>query len=314
MSGGPPPPVAAITGPTAAGKTALSLALSAHLPIEIVSADSMQVYRGLDVGTAKPSPQERAAVAHHLIDIASPAEKYDLARFLRDAIAAIDAIRSRGNIPLIVGGTGLYLRSLMTGIFAIPSRDPELRHRLAQRAQDEGSAALHEELRQADPPSARRISPNDAIRIVRALEVAHSTGKPMSYWHAHPGAPQTPAIPLRLVVLHLPRETLHQRIQHRVRAMLAQGWVEEVRALLAQGLPPDQHCFKALGYREIARRLVANEPMDGVEETIARETRQFAKRQMTWFRSMDNAHWMDLSNPPGQVIAEAKAILFPACS
>jgi len=310
MSHSTTPPVATLAGPTAVGKTQLSLALARQFPVEIVSADSMQVYRRLDIGTAKPSPEERATVPHHLIDVADPRETYDLARFLKDAAETIDAIRARGKLPLVVGGTGLYLKSLITGIFAVPSRNAAVRQALTLRAREEGLAVLHEELRRVDAPGAARISPNDAIRIIRALEVYHSTGRSMSEWHADPSAPQTPAIPLNLVVLTLPRETLNERIERRVGAMLEAGWIEEVRQLLSEGLSPEHHCFKALGYREIARRLVASEPMVGIKEAIARETRQFAKRQMTWFRAMKGAQWIGLGeSSPERVMEQIRSRL-----
>lgn len=300
-------PVATIVGPTASGKTALALALAEHYSLEVISADSMQVYRRLDVGTAKPTTRERAIVPHHLIDVADPHEKYDLARFLHDALHAIEDIRSRGKIPLIVGGTGLYLKSLMSGIFAVPSRDPLIRSTLMQRAEAEGLGSLHVELNKVDPKSAARISVNDSIRIVRALEVFLSTGRSMTEWHEDPNAPQTPAVPLSLVALNLPRELLNERIEARVGVMLQQGWVEEVRALLDSGLSPQLHCFKALGYGEIARRLIANETMDGVKEAINQETRQFAKRQMTWFRAMKTARWLDVASTPVQAAVDQAA-------
>ena len=301
----------AIAGPTAVGKTALALALARRRPVEIVSADSMQVYRGLDAGTSKPSPEDRRAVPHHLIDVASPEERYDLARFLAEAARAIEDIRRRGRIPLVVGGTGLYLKGLAEGIFAVPSRDPQLRARLEERARREGAAALHAELGRVDPEAARRISPHDAIRIVRALEVYGVTGRPISHWQSDPRAPQTPAHPLRLVVLRRRREALNERIAVRVGAMLAAGWIEEVQELLDCGVDPRLHCFKALGYRRIARALRGEQSMEGLAEDIARETRQFAKRQMTWFRGMRGVAWLDLDRADlADPVAALEAELF----
>lgn len=301
-------PVLALAGATAVGKSAVAMQLAADHPIEIISADSMQVYRRLDAGTAKPSAEERAQVRHHLIDVADPDEKYDLARFLHDAIVAIDDIRTRGHIPLVVGGTGLYLKSLMTGIFAVPSRDAAIRAELMQRAEAHGLPALHEELRRIDPPSADRISCNDSIRIVRALEVYRTTGRTMTDWHHDKDAPHTPSVPLELVVLDRPREVLNQRIGQRVRAMLQAGWIEEVRGLLADGLSADLHSFKALGYRQIAQRLIDGAPMDDLEESIAKETRQFAKRQRTWFRAMKTATWLDAEDQR-QAVAMCEKLL-----
>ena len=188
-----------IAGPTAVGKTAMAIALAARRPIEIISADSMQVYRGLDTGTAKPSAEELAAAPHHVIDVADPGEKYDLARFIREANGAIADIRGRNRIPVAVGGTGLYIKGLSQGIFDKPSRDSKIRAELEKRIKEVGAAKLHEELREADPVSAERISPNDPIRIVRALEVFHVTGRPISQIHSDPSVPTTKAHPIRLL-------------------------------------------------------------------------------------------------------------------
>ncbi len=304
------PEIAAIAGPTAVGKTALSLALAERHPFEIVSVDSMQVYRRLDIGTAKPTPEERAQIPHHLIDVASPEEKYDLARYLRDASNAIDDIRLRGKMPLLVGGTGLYLKALMNGIFDVPSRNPAVREQLQQRMDEEGLPPLFAELAEVDPPTAQRLSPNDAIRIIRALEVFRCTGKPMSYWHGNPDAPHTPAHPICLVVLHMDREELNKRIEQRTRAMLQAGWVEEVRALLAEGLPPDLHCFKALGYRQIIQFIQTPMDPEMLMQAIARETRQFAKRQMTWFRAMPVRRWIDVKTMKDSEVLELLEEIF----
>jgi tRNA dimethylallyltransferase len=293
-----------IAGPTAVGKTGMAVALAARRPIEIISADSMQVYRGLDAGTAKPSAGELAAAPHHLIDVADPGEKYDLARFIREANGAIRDIRGRKRIPLAVGGTGLYIKGLSQGIFDKPSRDSKIRAELEQRIKEAGAAKLHEELRKADPAAAERISPNDPIRVVRALEVFHVTGRPISQIHSDPSIPRTKAQPIRLAVLCRGREKLNRIISSRVEAMLANGWVEEVEALLESGLSPDLHCFKALGYRPIVRALRGEESFDGLAERIAQETRQFAKRQMTWFRAMPGALWIDVDRTPGDEAVE----------
>ncbi|MCX7012386.1 MAG: tRNA (adenosine(37)-N6)-dimethylallyltransferase MiaA [Candidatus Sumerlaeota bacterium] len=307
----PESPLPAVAGPTGVGKTALAIALAVRRPIEVVSADSMQVYRGLDAGTSKPTAEERRAVPHHLIDVASPRERYDLARFLAEADRAIEDIRRRGRIPLVVGGTGLYLKGLAEGIFSTPSRDPKLRAALEERVRAAGAPALHAELARVDCEAARRISPNDAIRIVRALEVYGVTGVPISHWRQNRAAPQTTAHPLRLAVVSRRRETLNERIRRRVEAMLAGGWVDEVRGLLAEGLEPSAHCFKALGYARIARALRGEESFEGLAESIARETRRFAKRQMTWFRGMKQAVWLDVEGLNEAAAVDAlEALLF----
>ncbi len=296
------PGIPAILGPTAVGKTAAAVALARRWPIEIVSADSMQVYRGIDVGAAKPSPEEIRAAPHHLIDVADPSEAYDLARFLRDAAIAIDDIRRRGKIPLIVGGTGLYIKGMLEGIFDVSSRDASLRRALERRMSEEGAPALHRLLRHADPAAANRLSPNDSQRIARALEVFATTGRPLSAWHGDPGARRTPARPLRLVVLVRPRAVLNRRIADRVNAMLGAGWIEEVERLLRAGVADDAHCFKALGYRWIVRAVRGEISPSDLAEPIAQETRQFAKRQMTWFRALPGAVWLDL-----EVLGECQA-------
>jgi tRNA dimethylallyltransferase len=302
----------ALAGPTAVGKTAVALALGRRRAIEIVSADSMQVYRGLDAGTAKPSVEERRAVPHRLIDVADPSERYDLAQFLFAADSAVRDARRAGAAPLVVGGAGLYLKGLAEGIFTEPSRDPAVRSDLEKRLEREGVPALHAELERVDPEAAGRISRNDPVRVARALEVFRVTGRPISLWHADPRGRQSPAFPLRLLVLTRRRESLYERIEQRTRAMLSAGWIEEVEGLLARGLDPDLHCFKALGYSIIARRLRENEGFEGLAEAIARETRRFAKRQLTWFRAMKGAVWLDADRYSFQdCVSAAEEILFP---
>ncbi len=300
-----------IAGPTAVGKTGLAVALTARRPVEIVSVDSMQVYRGLDAGTAKPSADELAAAPHHLIDVADPGEKYDLARFIREANGAIDDIRGKGCVPVAVGGTGLYIKGLSQGIFDSPSRDPEIRAGLERRIKEAGPVELHEELREVDPGAAERISANDPVRVVRALEVFQVTGRPISEIHSDPDVPTTKKHPIRLAVLCREREKLNRIISSRVELMLANGWIEEVETLLENGLSPDLHCFKALGYKSIARVLQGEEPSDGLAERIAQETRRYAKRQMTWFRAMPGALWIDVDRTPhDEVIGALEEFFF----
>ncbi|MBV9890392.1 MAG: tRNA (adenosine(37)-N6)-dimethylallyltransferase MiaA, partial [Rhizobacter sp.] len=279
-----------IAGPTATGKSAAALAVAAALGtrvrLEIVSVDSALVYRGLDIGTAKPGASERAAVPHHLIDIVSPSERYSAARFVVDARAAIASIRARGAVPLLVGGTMLYFKALFDGLDALPEADPELRAELDARAARAGWPALHHELAAVDPRSAARIAPNDSQRIQRALEVHRLSGRPLSAWHTRPSGRSPPLVSLE------PRERawLHARIDGRFAAMLDAGFVAEVRALRARGdLDPTLPSMRAVGYRQAWQALdAANGGAIDVAALAVRATaatRQLAKRQLTWLRA-----------------------------
>lgn len=272
-----------LAGPTAAGKTAVALAFAARRPVEVVSVDSALVYRGLDIGTAKPSAAERAAVPHHLVDIVDPTEPYSAARFVADATRLIDEIRSRGRLPLLVGGTMLYFKALREGLDAMPAADPAVRAALDARAAAVGWPALHAELARVDPPTAAQLAPNDAQRIQRALEVWQLTGRPLSAWH---GAPRTAAADLPLVSLEPEsRAWLHARIAERFDAMLAAGLVDEVRALRARGdLHPDLPALRCVGYRQ-AWEALDRGTLEGLRDAGIAATRQLAKRQITWLRS-----------------------------
>jgi tRNA dimethylallyltransferase len=286
--------VLTVVGPTAVGKTAVAMTLARSMGAEIVSADSRQVYRGMDVGTAKPTSQERKLVRHHLIDIVDPFEDYDAARFAVDAEKAIADITARGLAPLVVGGTGFYVASLFEGLFEGPGRDPEVRANLAERAATEGVAVLHGELADVDPASAERIHCNDASRIVRALEVYATTGTPLSEWHAGPG--RTPAFTARYVGLTLPRERLRTRIDRRVDAMVAGGLLDEVERLVSTGaLSSAMPAANAVGYREVLPIVEGGEGNIGeAVELIKRNTRRYPKRQMTWFQAIEGIEWFDL--------------------
>ena len=275
-----------LLGPTASGKSRLALELAASHPVEIVSVDSAQVYRGMDIGTAKPTATERARVPHHLIDVVDPTESYSAGRFRDDAIRAVEGILGRGNIPLLVGGTMLYYRALAQGIDALPAAQPTLRAEIEARAARLGWPALHAELARVDPTSAARLSPNDAQRIQRALEVYELAGKPLSALQR--GAP--PALPFTLRAYALipeDRAALHRRIAERFECMLEDGLVDELRALRARyalhaGLPS----MRCVGYRQAWAYL---EGEYGLAELRARgiaATRQLAKRQLTWLRSL----------------------------
>jgi tRNA dimethylallyltransferase len=284
-----------LAGPTASGKSALALALAETLPLEIVSVDSAQVYRGMDIGTAKPSAAERARVPHHLIDIVEPSERYSAARFAADAMRLIAEINARGHAALLVGGTMLYVKALFDGLDALPEADAAVRAAIDADAAALGWPALHARLADVDPVTAQRLQPHDAQRIQRALEVWRLTGRPLSQAH---GRRAQPGLRLPLLALE-PRERgwLHQRIAERFHAMLRDGLVDEVRALRARG---DLHAalpsMRCVGYRQVWQALDDDE-LSGVSERGIAATRQLAKRQLTWLRRLpgvrvvcDDAH------------------------
>jgi tRNA dimethylallyltransferase len=289
----------ALLGPTASGKTAAALAMAQWLPIEIISLDSALVYRGMDIGTAKPSAQELAQVHHHLIDIRDPLHAYSAAEFARDATVLMADIRARGKLPLVVGGTMLYLKALRDGIDDLPTAQPELRAQIEDQAIDLGWPGMHAELAKVDPVTAARLAPNDAQRISRALEVWRVSGKPLSQWFAeaaHTRAQQT-ALNMPLISLEPSnRAWLHERIGQRFDAMLKAGFMDEMRALRARGdLHLDLPSMRCVGYRQAWELLERAEdfkvPIDSLllqlRELGTAATRQLAKRQLTWLRGMD---------------------------
>ncbi len=281
-----------LLGPTACGKSALAMALARAVPLEIVSVDSAQVYRGMDIGTAKPDADERAQVPHHLIDIRDPAEPYSAADFVRDATQAIGAVNARGRLPLVAGGTMLYARALREGLSRLPSANAALRARIADEARTQGWPALHARLAQVDPATAARVPPNDSQRIQRALEIFELTGTPMSALIATTHAP-----PLHLATIALlpaDRAQLHRRIEARFDAMLAAGFLDEVRALISRGdLNPSLPSMRSVGYRQAWRHLAQRTPFDEFRAAGIAATRQLAKRQITWLRSMRDATVID---------------------
>jgi tRNA dimethylallyltransferase len=279
------PTAVCIAGPTATGKTALALHLADRLPAEIISVDSAMVYRGLDIGTAKPSPDVRRSVPHHLIDIRDPWQSYSAGAFARDALALIEAIHAAGRVPLLVGGTLLYFRSLMRGLAPLPAADPGVRARLDARAAAEGWPALHAELARVDPDAAGRIAPNDRQRIQRALEVHALTGRPISTWQREPAV--TPQVDFTCIALLLSdRGALHARIAERFDEMLAQGLLDEVRSLRAlPGMHGDLPSMRSVGYRQFWRYLDAACTLDEATRDAVTATRRYAKRQLTWLRS-----------------------------
>jgi tRNA dimethylallyltransferase len=291
-------PLLIVLGPTATGKSALGLKLAEALGGEIVSADALQVYRGLDIGTAKPSPEERRRVRHHLIDVLDPDQPYSAGEFARRARAAIAEIEERGAVPLVVGGSGLYLRALTEGISPVPGGDPEVRAELRRRLAAEGLAPLFAELARRDPETAARLAPGDTQRVLRALEVALASGRPLSDWIAGQpfGKERVPALKIGLT---LPRAILYDRIARRAVQMVERGWVEEVEGLLEKGYTPDAAAFQAIGYRQLAAHVLGERSLDSALEEAIRETRRFAKRQLTWFRREPDVEWHDAREVAG---------------
>lgn len=284
-----PVPLAVLTGPTASGKTQLALELAERWNAEIVSADSMQVYRRLDIGTAKPTAAERARVPHHLLDLVEPDEPYDAVRFCTAADAAIAEIDARGRRVLVVGGTGLYLRILLFGLAELPPPDPERRRELEAEAERLGDGAFHARLARVDPAAAARIHPADRFRVVRALEVA-AAGRPISELQAEHRFAE-PRYPHRMVALEVPRGELRQRIVRRAEAMLAAGLLDETRRILEAGFRPELRPLQAFGYREPVRAVLGSRPVDGLAEAIALDTARYAKRQLTWLRGARGVEW-----------------------
>ena len=298
----PRPACLAIAGPTACGKTAAALAIAARWPVEIVSVDSALVYRGMDIGTAKPSAAERAQAPHHLIDIRDPLNAYSAAEFVHDARRLIGDIQARGRTALLVGGTMLYFKALEGGIDEMPPADPAVRARLEAQAFDQGWPALHAELARVDPATAARLAPADSQRIQRALEVWHVSGQPISHFHTtKKRATSADSISATAIFSLEPedRAWLHERIARRFDAMLVEGFVDEVRQLRARGdLHPDLPSMRCVGYRQAWEALDAQTaagpeaPLDlaGLRERGIAATRQLAKRQITWLRSMPHRH------------------------
>lgn len=290
-------PVIFLMGPTASGKTDLALSLHEELPVEIISADSAMVYRGMDIGTAKPDRETRTRVAHHLIDICDPAEVYSAGRFQTDARTLIDAIHARRRIPLVTGGTGLYFRALEKGFSELPPADPAVRERISRRAQIEGWEALHSRLAQVDKESAARIHAKDPQRIQRALEVFELTGKPLSDFFLLGRARALPYRIIKIVINPLERNVIHERIAERFDRMLEEGLVNEVRALYERAdLTPVMPSIRMVGYRQMWRYLEGKLDYSTMREHAIISTRQLAKRQLTWLRSEQGAIWMDSSD------------------
>lgn len=296
--------VIVVQGPTGVGKTAVALELARAVSAEIINADSQQCYRYMDIGTSKPTARERSAVPHHLFSIVDPDEEFNAARFMHEARRCIDDITRRGRVPLVVGGTGLYVRALTRGLSGAPPADALLRRELKSL----GNVELRRRLELVDPEAADRISPNDLVRMVRALEVYELTGEPISRHSRRHGFQDAPFDSLKLC-LNRSRQELYGRINARVDAMLAAGLVREVEALLARGFGPGLRPLGSIGYRQIALYLQGRLALPEAVEQIQRETRRFAKRQLTWLRHDSDNVWIELPAGAPDIVPLVKKFL-----
>jgi tRNA dimethylallyltransferase len=289
-------PLLVIVGPTAVGKTAISLRVAAELQGEIISADSMQIYRSLDIGTAKPTLGERKLVPHHLVDVMDPAVDYNVSQFQKDAVEAISAVAAKKKLPILVGGTGLYVNAVIFGYsFTEAEISPRLRAHLTEEAKSKGTDSLYQRLSELDPVSAAKIHPNDLRRIIRALEVFSLTGKPI-YEQVASTAVQKTRYKTLIIGINRPREDLYRRIEDRVDQMMAAGLLEEVKSLLSRGYSPHLKSLQGLGYRHVLPYLEGEVSLEEAVNLLKRDTRRFAKRQLTWFRKNKGIIWFTLEN------------------
>lgn len=289
--------VVVVCGPTASGKTALGVALAKALNGEVVGADSMQLYRGMDIGTAKPTPEEMEGVPHHMIDVADPWEDFSVARYVDMATPIVEDILRRDKLPLVVGGTGLYIDNLIAGrSFAAFSGDR--RRELEDRLETEGLSALYAELGRVDPQRQAQLHPNDQKRILRALEVYYETGRPMSALDAESQTAPSRFQAVRIALDFQDRADLHRRIDRRVDQMMAAGLPGEVKALLDAGVPPEATAMQAIGYKELTQAVREGEDLRQAAEEVKLRTRQYAKRQLSWFRRHGDTHWIRWEHKP----------------
>lgn len=299
-----------LMGPTASGKTELAIELVEQLNAEIISVDSAMVYRGMDIGSAKPSAQELARAPHRLIDICDPADPYSAARFRDDALREMADISSQGKVPLLVGGTMLYYKTLLEGMHNLPDSDPTVRAGLQERLDNEGLGKLHQELAEIDPVSAKRIHENDPQRTLRALEVFAITGKPLSQLHAEQENDDFSYRTLQIALAPQDRAYLHRRIEKRFHQMMEQGFLQEVLSLYERGdLNPDLPSIKSVGYRQMWQYLAGELSLEEAIERGIIATRQLAKRQFTWLRSWKDLHWLDSKQPKATLFKETVQLL-----
>ena len=285
------PKLIVLAGPTGVGKTGLSLTLAQRFGAHLVNADSLQVYRWLDIGTAKPTADEQARAPHYLIDVVDPDQDFDAAAYLKLARPLIRDLDTSGKPVVVVGGTGLYLRSLLHGLFEGPGRDPAIRAALKEEARTLGREALHVRLAQVDPAAARRLHPRDLFRVVRALEVFEVTGRPISELQEEHGLGEAPYQTL-FYCLNLPRELLYQRIEERARQMFAAGLVEEVAGLLDRGYSPELKPLQSIGYKQVVQHLSGKLTREEACAETTKQTRRLAKRQLTWYRAQPDLRWV----------------------
>jgi len=304
-------PLLTIVGPTAVGKSGAALVLAKEIGGEIVSADSRKIYKYMDIGTAKPTEEKRKEIPHHLLDLIAPDEEFSAGRFGEEAEKVITQVYERGRVPLLVGGSGLYIVAATEGLFSGPSADKGRRKRWKEEAKESGSLCLYEKLRKVDPPAASRIHPHDLVRIIRALEVYAETGKPISGLQCRGNRGKSKDYNLIIIGLNRPRENLYQRIEQRVERMFDQGLVEEVRSLLRQGYRENLVSMQGLGYKEVCAYLRGEYDESEAIRLLKRNTRRYAKRQLTWFRKGEQIQWLDISEneSPEEVVTRIKKIL-----
>jgi tRNA dimethylallyltransferase len=286
------PKVIVICGPTGIGKTAVGIQLAEKLDGEIISADSMQIYRYMDIGTAKPTADEQSRIPHHMIDIVDPDENFDAVRFAEMARDKVMQLHQRGVMPLVVGGTGLYIKALLQGLFQSNPVDPKTRERLMKEAVENGSGILYDRLKRVDPDTADRLHPNDSHRIIRALETIESTGRSISEHQQAHGFADEPFNALK-ICLQIDRQKLYERIDKRVDMMIEEGLVDEVKKLLAMSYSADLKSMQSIGYRHMVEFLAEQLPWDECVRTLKRDTRRFAKRQFTWFGADQKIQWYE---------------------
>ena len=288
----------AIVGPTASGKTRLSVELAAHIGAEILSFDSMQIYRGMDIGTAKPTIEERKGIPHHMIDIADPREDYSVSRFVEEADKLLQELLSQGKPVVLVGGTGLYIDSLMKGLEFAPRPETGIREELTAIAQEQGIEVLMERLRRVDPESAERIHPSNQKRVIRALEIYLETGKTMTQHNLETQELPPKYRPLWIGLDYVNREALYSRINRRVDLMIEQGLLDELERLLAQGIPESATSMQAIGYKELMGYIRGEVSLEEATELLKQSSRRYAKRQRTWFHRNPEVNWLMLDDEP----------------
>ena len=282
-----------VCGPTASRKTKLAVECAKRLKGEVISCDALLVYRGLDIGTAKPTKEERAGVPHHLIDVCDPNDSFSVSDFERIAIPVLEDILARGKVPVLCGGTGFYMNALLyKSSFGSAPADAAVREKYESIAREEGKEALHARLREVDPESAEKLHFNDVKRVIRALEIFELTGRKKSLQ----ADDDIPRYPFEAFAFNYPREELYHRIERRVDAMLAAGLTEEVENLLASGVPQTAQCMQGIGYKEVVELLKNDDNLSTMSDIIKKNTRNYAKRQLTFFKRMENLHWLDPSN------------------